>query len=906
MSATVSPCARSFLSRLFYRMPGMVLRRLLSLRYRVRVEGLEAIQSEKDARPILFLPNHPALMDPPLLYSCLWGFRPRPLADESQVNRPLVRRLAALSRPILVPDLRRKGRHARDAVLEAMQRCVDALRAGDNILLYPSGSLSRDGREHLGGNRGVYRLLEQVPQCRVVLVRTRGMWGSSFSHALRRPDTLRDLAWAGLHLALNLIFLMPRREVSICFEEAANLPRNGGIPALNRHIEEWLNREPEEGSLVPCYFWQGNRPQPLPPRAATASQRDTAAVDAGLRRRVHALVAEQAVVPVRAEDVHGRMRLGNDLGIDSLALAELSLKLEEVAGHSIQSLETLLTVDDCVLAAAGLLEENDTSTSAPQQWASQGDGTLLELPEAPDLVRVILRQARRHPARLVQADADGAADWRTVLLRALALGLFLRQYCAGQERVGVMLPASKAASLTWLALLLAGKTPVMLNWTTGAANFRHCIELAEVRTVLTSRRLLGRLEGQGFDAGAAHAAGADWFCLEDVPQHMGLRLRLEALIRSRLALWGWEGAALLDRTPQTAVLLFTSGSEAAPKGVPLSHANIMSNCRDIAQMLSLTCHDCMLGKLPPFHSLGLTGNVALPLCFGLPIVYHPNPTEGARLNKLCQRWRVTILVGPPTFLDGMLQQAHADELRTVRLGFVGAEACPQRVYDAFQEKTGGILLEGYGITECSPGVCCNRPEAPVPGSIGHALPSVEVALVSLEEPLRRVAAGERGMMLVRGENVFSGYLAGRCHTPPDPFVTFEGRRWFRSGDLATADATGRLTFAGRLGRFVKLGGEMISLPQIEKILLEYVAARPDIPLPAEGPALAVESLGADGNVEIVLCSAVTLSREEANAALKAAGLSALYAVRRVIPMQSLPVLGTGKTDYRSLKALPAE
>lgn len=903
MSSPLSTRFISFWNRFFYFVQGIVLRWTLSLRYRVRVEGLEKVRSVNDAKPILFLPNHPALMDPPLLYSCLWSFHPRPLADENQANRPLVRWLATLLRPILVPDIRKKGRQARGAVLEAMQQCAEALNAGDNMLIYPAGGLSRDGREYLGGNRAVHFILERVPQCRVVLVRTRGMWGSSFSHALRHPDTLRGLAMGALRLAINLIFLMPRREISIHFEEAAGLPRNAGIPALNQYIEEWFNREPEEGCLVPYYFWQGSRPRPLPQRSARASQRDAGGVDAGLRKRVHALVAEQAVAPVHAEDLLGRMRLGKDLDIDSLSLAELSVKLEDVAGHKVENLEALLTVDDCVLAAAGLLEKAGDVAPAPAQWAAQGERTLLELPDAPDLARVILRQARCHPERLVQADADAAADWRAVLQRALALGLFLQGHCDGQDRVGVMLPASRAATLAWLALLLAGKTPVMLNWTTGAANFRHCIELAGIRTVLTSRHLLERIEELGFDAGAAAMAGADWFCLEDVAQYMGLRLKMEALIRSRLTLWGWERAGLLAQPPEIAVLLFTSGSEAAPKGVPLSHANIMSNCRDIASMLSLSSHDCMLGMLPPFHSLGLTGNVALPLCFGLPTVYHPNPTDGARLNTLCSLWRATVLVGPPSFLDGMLQQANDDELRTVRLGFVGAEACPRRICDAFFEKTGGMLFEGYGITECSPGVCCNRPEDPVQGTIGYPFPSVEVALASLENPQKRAATGERGMMLVRGDNVFSGYLAPGGQTPPDPFVNFEGKRWFRTGDLATADATGRLTFAGRLGRFVKLGGEMISLPHMEKVLMEYVTARPGMPMPPEGPILAVESLGVDGDMQIVLCSTVNISREEANAALKAAGLSALYAVRRVIPIQALPVLGTGKTDYRSLKAL---
>ena len=217
--------------------------------------------------------------------------------------------------------------------------------------------------------------------------------------------------------------------------------------------------------------------------------------------------------------------------------------------------------------------------------------------------------------------------------------------------------------------------------------------------------------------------------------------------------------------------------------------------------------------------------------------------------------------------------------------------------------------EGYGVTECAPAVSVNRPEDPVPGSIGLPLPSVEVALVSTQGPLRRVAGGEAGMLLVRGPNVFAGYLAGPGQTPPDPFVAFEGLRWYRTGDLVRADAQGRLTFAGRLGRFVKLGGEMISLPQMENALLDYQARR-DAAMPhlagESGPALAVESVERDGLPEIVLCSAVPFTREEANAALREAGLSALYVVRRVLRLEAVPVLGTGKTDYRALKALAAD
>ena len=897
-----------------------LLRGLIALRYRVRVEGLEEVRAANDGRPILFMPNHPALMDPVLVYSRLISFRPRPLADEWQISRPLVRRIAPLARPVPLPDLRAQGRAARGAVLEALTRCAEALKAGDNLLFYPAGGLSRDGQEHLGANSGAHRLLQLVPHCRVVLVRSRGLWGSSFSYAVSgRPDMLRGLARGALRLLCNLLFLMPRREVRISLREMRDLPpAEAGATALNRVLEDWYNAEPEEALVVPCYFWQGGAPRPLPrAEAEAASGRNVADVPADVRRRVYALLADSAAVEADPASLTPETRLAVDLGIDSLALTELSLKLEEVAGHGVSRLDMLLTAGNCVLAAAGLLDEDEDAAPAPAGWDAHdsrnpaADPTRrLDVPAAPHLPLAILRQARRAPASLMLADAEGALNWRDFWLRSLALALLLRRRCAGQERVGVMLPASSAAAMSWLAVLLAGKTPVMLNWTTGPANFGHCVRLAEVRTIVTARRLLERLDGQGFDATAATRSGGDWFLLEDAAAAMPRRLKLAALLRSRLALLGWERAALPAHVSDTAAVLFTSGSEAAPKGVPLSHANILANCRDIAEVLAITSHDRMLGMLPPFHSLGLTGNIALPLCFGLPVVFHPNPTEAARLNRLCRRWRPTLTVAPPTFLDGMLQQAAPGDLASLRLGFVGAEACPKRVYEAFAAQSGGTLCEGYGVTECAPAISVNRPESPLPGSIGLPLPSVEVALVSPEGSPRRVAEGEAGMLLVRGPNVFDGYLAGAGQTPPDPFVEFEGRRWYRTGDLVRADAQGRLTFAGRLGRFVKIGGEMISLPQMEKALLDHLAGRAataDTPEAARegGPALAVESVERDGAPEIVLCSVTPLTREEANAALRQAGLSALYAVRHVLRLEAIPVLGTGKTDYRALKALAA-
>ena len=887
-------------------------RTLLALRYRVTVNGLDQLQ--ENGRPLLFLPNHVALSDPMLVSVLLARFQPRPLADEAQVNRPLIRPVMQLVRPVIKPDLLELGgrsrRMAAAAVEEALNRCIEALKQGDNLLFYPAGMLTQDGKEHLGGKSGVLRLVRAVPECRVILVRTRGLWGSSFSYATGKPDTLRGLALGALRLLVNGLFFMPRRAVRITFQEMDSLPVQEGAQALNRVLESWYEAEAEQGTLVPYYFWQGSASRPLPAQSEDNRGKTTgeAALPSALQEQVYALI--RSFLGEDAPDLQPEMRLSADLGIDSLNLTELAVQLEQATGHSVVRLEELVTVADCVRAAAGLLSGTATVPEAPASWfaPAEGEAEGLQVPDAPNLPLAILRQAQKRPTGLILTDAQATLSWRDFWLKAVALALLLRRRCP-ESRIGLLLPASTAASLCWLAALLAGKTPVLLNWTTGPANFAHCVRLVEVKTILTSRRLLDRLKEQGFDQGPATEAGASFFCLEEAAG-MPLTLKVSALLRSRLALAGWEGLAVPAAIPETAAILFTSGSESAPKGVPLSHENILSNCRDITEIAAFTSHDRMLAMLPPFHSLGLTVNLVLPLCFGLPAVMHPNPTEAALLVRLCRLWRPTITVAPPSFLDAMLQQASPGDLRSLRLGVVGAETCPARVYQAFAQATGGALVEGYGVTECAPVISVNRPEAPQPGTIGLPLPSVQVALVSPEGEMQRVPAGQTGMLMVRGPNVFSGYVqAAGQPAPASPFVHFEGQSWYRTGDLVRQRTDGVLVFAGRLGRFVKLGGEMLSLPQMEQVLLEYVAKR-DAGQPQEsetpGPALAVVSVEGEGQPELVLVSRVGISLAEANQALRSAGLSALYALRRVLIVENLPLLGSGKTDYRAVQGMLAK
>jgi long-chain-fatty-acid--[acyl-carrier-protein] ligase len=263
--------------------------------------------------------------------------------------------------------------------------------------------------------------------------------------------------------------------------------------------------------------------------------------------------------------------------------------------------------------------------------------------------------------------------------------------------------------------------------------------------------------------------------------------------------------------------------------------------------------------------------------------------------RLIQAYRVSLALGTPTFLAGILRAVTGSEVDTLRAVITGAEKCPDSTYEMVERLWPHIkVIEGYGITECSPVVSVNDEMKPRKGTIGKVLPSVEYAIVDVESG-QRVKEGKAGMLLVRGPSIFGGYLN---YDGATPFVEFEGKSWYRTGDLVLEGSEGVLTFSGRLKRFVKLGGEMISLPAIEEVLARHYVKASD-----EEPVLAVEATPAELNPELVLFTVRELDREEVNGRIRAAGLSALHNIRAVRKVEQIPVLGTGKTDYRALKEM---
>ena len=386
--------------------------------------------------------------------------------------------------------------------------------------------------------------------------------------------------------------------------------------------------------------------------------------------------------------------------------------------------------------------------------------------------------------------------------------------------------------------------------------------------------------------------------LEEMRRSFSILDKLRAFTRSRksikslLRLFG----AHRIKGEDIAAILFTSGTENFPKGVPLSHTNLLVNQRGAYALAQIESSDVLLGALPSFHSFGFSVTGLFPLLAGLRVAYCPNPTDGKRMAEAIERWRVTLLCLAPTFLKNLFRVTSPKQLKSLRLVVAGAEKTAAELFERLAElNPQALLIEGYGITECAPILTLNPPNKPSHG-VGIPLPQVEILIVDPEKHIP-LPLGEQGLILARGPNVFSGYLDPHLSTP---FVECEGKKWYQTGDLGHLNSSHYLILSGRLKRFVKIGGEMVSLASIEETL-QQVASQKGWQLEKDVPSLAVCPLEQEGKKsEMHLFVTFDATVDEVNQVLRESGMSNLIKMRSVKKIPFIPLLGTGKIDYRRL------
>ncbi len=440
------------------------------------------------------------------------------------------------------------------------------------------------------------------------------------------------------------------------------------------------------------------------------------------------------------------------------------------------------------------------------------------------LGRAFVNCARHHPLRFAMADARvSRMNFGSALTRAVFLARRLQKHWQDQQTVGIFLPPSVGGALVNLAALLSGRVPVNLNCTFSAEALASCARQCELKTIVTSKTFLDRVKV---------ALPCPPLLLEELATAPRTSEWITALVLAWLAPERrLEQALGCPHPPQlddVAVLIFSSGSTGDPKGVMLSHYNLVSNVQQLGQMFDFDPRDRFLGVLPFFHSFGLTATLLAPALLGIGVVFHPNPLEGKPVGELVRRYGVTYLMATPVFLQIYLRSCEPRDFGSLRFVMAGAEKLPDWLASAFEEKFGVRPVEGYGCTECSPVVASNTHDYRAAGivevgsrrgKIGHPMPGLSVRIVD-PATMAPVPTGEPGLLLVRGPNVMRGYL-----NRPDKTAEVLRDGWYDTGDVATLDEDGFLQITDRLSRFSKVGGEMVPHVKIEEKLHELAGVQ---------------------------------------------------------------------------------
>jgi acyl carrier protein len=873
------------------------IRLLLRFRYRISITGSEILQNHS---PVLFLPNHQALIDPIMLLSQIYRFTTAtPVVSEKYFNMPVVKWYFKRMGAVSVSDLEAGSRDTQ--VLKSITNSVSqGFMNGHNVVMYPSGQIAGQGYEKIFNKKSAYHIVVAIPEnVQIVGVRITGLWGSIFSKAKsgKSPDFFVQLLKGIFYVLANLLFFLPKRTVSIEVEDLTTIAKEKAVEGqkpFNSFLEDFYNLHGEEPALfLKHFFYLPHMKRKVAERILGSAEEvgdlalptDSESIPEDTLEKVKGVVS--SILNITPDQLSLNSNLVLDLGADSLNMVEIVSRLEnEFKGFSSPEINEIKTLGDLCLVVSGQFSTSIDLKPCSLDPDLSSEGYIHVDPEKNILWQFLDTFTTNQKEYFVYDAMVGSTNRKKFLLKAAVVSGLIKQKVKGRH-VGIMLPALQSTTLLIVATYMAGKIPVMLNWTVGKKVLEHCAETAGVDVILSAGTFIQKIEEQ-----LPESIKSKLLLLEkEIPQISTL-LKIKGLIVSKFP------KLFLDyrHVDNTAVILFTSGSEALPKAVPLTHLNITSDLHGTFELIRIENKTIFLGFLPPFHSFGFTALVALPLVSGIRVAYTPNPTDAREVLKILKHTRSNLLVGTPGFLKMLMAAGSAYYFKSIRYVISGAEAMPLVLKELFDSLTAGAkLLEGYGITECSPILSANPVDRQKMNSVGKFIPGIDHLIIDLETG-KQVQPGEVGMIYVHGKNVFQGYLG---EVALNPFEEINGRTFYKTGDLGYLDEDGYLFITGRLKRFIKIAGEMISLPFIEKILLENYSD-------PEKQVLAVEGSDKTTPAQIVLFTTRTISLDEINNYLSKNGVAPIARIKRIIELDEIPVLGTGKTDYKVLRKMLEE
>ena len=518
-----------------------------------------------------------------------------------------------------------------------------------------------------------------------------------------------------------------------------------------------------------------------------------------------------------------------------------------------------------------------------------------------------IRTMKNASSGFAVADVDGGPLSQKKLLTACALFSKRIKQTEGQN-IGLLVPTSSAGCIANMSALMAGKTVVNINFTAAENSVSSALEQAQVKTILTAHKFVSKLKARGIDPDIWFA-GRNVIYMEDVKASIS---KTEAIFT--LATLSVLPTFILQKVlcksqdlEATAAILFSSGSEGEPKGVMLSHRNIMANLKQTADVLNVRGDDCIMATLPLFHAFGLTVTCFMPLIEDMPVVCHPDPTDAAKIGKGVARYKATLMCATSTFLRMYTRNKKVLPMMftSLRAVVAGAEKLDQTVRDSFEAKFHVPVVEGYGSTESTPVASTNLPDyldtdwwqvqvGNKPGTVGMALPGSTFRIVD-PETLEELPIGEDGLILIGGTQIMQGYL-NQPEKTASVVVEMDGLRWYKSGDKGHLDEDGFLTIVDRFSRFAKIGGEMVSLSSVESEVRK-ILNQPELPL------VAVNLPDLKKGEKIILLMQSEENTEGLRQQLITGGMPALSLPTEIYQVPEVPLLGSGKTDFFNAKLM---
>ncbi len=869
-----------------------IFRFFLSLRYDVELKGEDLLKGNS-AR--LILPNHQALVDPQIMGAYLYKYIDVvPVVTESFFNIPVLKTMLKMVGAVPVSDLTAGSRDL--TVLDTIfNNVVKALKNNKNVLLYPSGQIAGQGYEKIFNKQSAWIITKNLPEnTQVIGVRIRGLWGSMWSRAWngKSPDFFKTFLKALFYVVTNGFFFLPRRKVTIEFfniTEQAKVKANESKNTFNNFLEELYNQPGEEKPLFLKHFFFASELKREVPDKIEGSVNDLMNGDTfgdkdipdTIFKKVISIIAQTANIGESEIKINSSLNL--DLNIDSLGLiyviAEIEDQFNVISQMEVTSLKT--TEDLCRVAMGIGINVEKLKPSYLHKFNSEIEK--IEVDKTKNIVELFLKTANKYKNEpFVYDKMLGTATRKEFLLKAMVVSRILKKEVDGKY-VGIMLPALQSTSLLVIATFLAGKIPVMLNWTVGKKVLEYCVESVDIKKIITAKPFFDKVADLLPDS-----VKVKCIFFEQKVKETSVITKLSGLLNSYLQF------VPKYKMDDVAVILFTSGSEALPKAVPLSHKNIISDLSGALSIFKMNNDKIFLAFLPPFHSFGFTILTILPLVSGIKVAYTPDPTDSREVLKILKHTKANTVLGTPTFLKMVLSIASPIDLKRVELALSGAESLHGSIIKTFYEKANehAKIIEGYGITECSPILTLNTLDLQKEKSVGKFIEGLDFLIADIHN-FSPLAQGMEGMIMVRGDSVFKGYYDKNLASP---FEKINGMEYYKTGDLGYLDEDGFLFITGRLKRFIKIGGEMISLPAIENALLKKYGSE-------EKVILAVEGNDSIEPPQIVLFSTVQLEIGEINLYLKENGFSSLVKIHKIIETDEIPLLGTGKTDYKILKEM---